>query len=67
MTALVKAVDLPEGSVVANGKLAAFRVLWGVGMVWHGTDKKRYDDDDVDGLLDDGAVVLRHGYGDEAS
>ncbi len=58
----IKAADLPEGSVVANSRIAIMRVTSGIGFVWHGTNKKRYTDDDVDGLLfADGFVVLRNG------
>lgn len=60
-----KAADLPEGSVVANGRFAVFRELSGVGMVWYGSNGRRYDDQDMNELLVGAAVVLRHGYGDE--
>jgi hypothetical protein len=57
-----KAADLPQGSVVANSHIAIVRVIPGIGFVWHGTDKRRYTDEDVDGLLfADGFVVLREG------
>ncbi|MFG2046082.1 hypothetical protein ACGFIW_01460 [Micromonospora sp. NPDC048935] len=54
--------DLPEGSIVANNTIALFRVLSGIGVVWRGTDGRRYDDASVDELLSGGAVVLRDGF-----
>lgn len=66
MTATVKAADLPEGSVVATSKYALFRVMDGIGAVWHSTKNgQRWTDDDVDQMLQHDAVVLRHGYGNE--
>lgn len=66
MTATVKAAGLPEGSVVATSKYALLRVMDGIGGVWHSTKSgQRWTDDDVDLMLQDDGVVLRHGYGDE--
>ncbi|MGK5682392.1 hypothetical protein [Actinoplanes sp. URMC 104] len=65
----MKAADLPKGSVVAIDT----RVLVKQSMT-HGWDRDNwvsagqptpYRDVEVDDLLDDGAVVLRHGYGVE--
>ena len=64
MTDTVKAADLPEGSVVATTKFALFRVVDGVGSVWHSTKSgRRHNDEGVDQMLQHDAEVLRVGYG----
>lgn len=68
MTA-IKAADLPEGSVVAVDTRVLIKRSMEYGMDrpnWPSAGQPTpYTDLEVDGLLDDGAVVLRHGYGDE--
>lgn len=61
----IKAANLLEGSIVANHDVVYLRVLDGIGAVWHGTNGSRMHDLQIGELLDAGAVVLRHGYGDE--
>jgi hypothetical protein len=56
-----KAADLPAGSVVATDDVAYLRALDGIGVVWRSTWGFRLDDDHIQRLLDNGAVVLREG------
>lgn len=57
----VKSADLPAGSVITTGYIAYLRVLDGIGAVWHGTDGSRMRDDQIDRLLQSGAIVLQEG------
>ena len=60
--ASIRAADLPEGSVVATSEYALFRVMDGIGAVWHSTKNgRRHTDEDVDQMLEYDARVLRHG------
>lgn len=61
-----RAADLPLGSVVATADRVFIRVLpfgWNHGFCWSGSDP--HDNDGMDGLIAEGAVVLRVGYGTE--
>lgn len=57
----IQATDLPAGSVIANGEIAAMRALDGIGAVWRATNGSRLRDDQIDKLLGEGARVLRSG------
>ncbi len=61
------AANLPAGSIIGTDKTALFRAFDGFGYVWRSTEKsRRHNDEEVDQMLAGGAVVLRHGYGQEA-
>jgi hypothetical protein len=62
MTATTKAVDLPDGSVVADDFHAFIKTHPTKGSAWRGTDGSFVGDWHVDRLLGQGAQVLRKGY-----
>ncbi len=73
MSAEVRAADLPEGSIVALRLIVCVKyspdeptLPWRCADPVSNSMYVNYaDDDEVQGLLDDGGTVLRHGYGEE--
>ncbi len=70
MAAEVRATDLPEGSIVAKEKRVYHKTVDDLELPWIYTEAgsmyvNNASDDEVDEALDDGAAVLRHGYGEE--
>ncbi len=61
----IKAADLPVGSVVADRHSAWFKDHPRDWAQWRGTRGDYAPDHFIDSALDDGATVLRHGYGNE--
>jgi hypothetical protein len=70
MPAEVRAADLPEGSIVAKGARVCYCAATDSSFPWvsvefGGRSLTDVSDRNVRQLLDDGATVLRHGYGEE--
>ncbi len=62
MAAEVRAADLPEGSIIAARKYVLIKEK---AHVWQSTMGHAWSNGAVDMLLDEGAPVLRHGYGED--
>ncbi len=66
MADVPRAADLPIGSVVAGtiGDLPIVFLKRSRAM-WRDTTGSSVGNNDVDGVIDGGAIVLRHGYGED--
>lgn len=65
----IKAADLPAGSVVACGKRVYLESIDDIELPWiyyeaNSMYVNHADDDEAQEALDEGAKVLRHGYGE---